>query len=276
MKSYQKHLKEKRNSLLFVFLLLILVGCGKKETKEEYVARVNKVVLTESRLDSLMFDNKYKNKFQEEIIREWVESEILFQQAVELDFDKNSDYRNLVELAKKEIAVAYLLNRVINNTPIDYGNYDIENYFWENKKDYILKDDAYSLNIAVFTEQAKAFDFRKETLKSNWNYAASLFEKESSLTEIQTKTLYYNYEIQPIKRLRVIKNQAKDEIGIVLEEEPGRFVVVQVVDKFYKKEIPSFEYVENIVIERYLREKKHELFQEYLDNLYSKYDVEIK
>jgi hypothetical protein len=253
-----------------------LVGCGKKETKEEYVARVNKVVLTESRLDSLMFDNKYKNKFQEEIIREWVESEILFQQAVELDFDKNSDYRNLVELAKKEIAVAYLLNRVINNTPIDYGNYDIENYFWENKKDYILKDDAYSLNIAVFTEQAKAFDFRKETLKSNWNYAASLFEKESSLTEIQTKTLYYNYEIQPIKRLRVIKNQAKDEIGIVLEEEPGRFVVVQVVDKFYKKEIPSFEYVENIVIERYLREKKHELFQEYLDNLYSKYDVEIK
>ena len=36
------------------------------------------------------------------------------------------------------------------------------------------------------------------------------------------------------------------------------------------------ENIENIVVERYLTEKRQELFQEYLDNLYSKYDVEIK
>ncbi len=276
MMNYQKLLKEKRNSLFILSLLIIVAGCEKKEIKEEYVARVNKAVLTQTQLNSFMVDKKFKNKFKEEVIREWVESEILFQQAVELEFDRNEEFKNLIDLAKREIAIAYMLNKVINSAPLEYNNYEIENYFVENQKDYILRDDAYSLNIAMFSKPETAFEFRKEVLRSNWNYASSLFEEESNLVKISSKAFFYDYEIQPVKRLRTIKNQLRDEISIVLEEEPGTFTVVQVVDKFYRNQIPLFEYVEELVVERYLTEKRQELFQEYLDNLYSKYDVEIK
>ncbi len=276
MMNYQKLLREKRNSIAIISFLILLVSCEKKEIKEEYVARVNDAVLTESQLDSLLIDERFEKKFREEVIRNWVESEVILQQAIELEFDKEEEYKKLIELAKRQIAVAYLINKVIKNTPIEYNNYEVEKYFSNNRKDYVLRDDAYSLNIVVFSDSEVAFNFRKEALKTNWNYALSIFEDEESLIKSISKKFYYDYEIQPVKRLRVIKHQKIGEISIALEEEPGKFAVVQVLDRFRKNQIPRFEFIEDLVIERYLVEKKQELFHNYMDDLYSKYDVEIK
>ena len=66
------------------------------------------------------------------------------------------------------------------------------------------------------------------------------------------------------------------EISVVIETEENKFAVMQLEEKFNKGIIPPFEVIKEKVKERYQVIKNKEFIQNYIEELISDYDVEIK
>ena len=82
--------------------------------------------------------------------------------------------------------------------------------------------------------------------------------------------------IYPSQLSRIIKDFYPEEISIVISEKPGYYSVVQLMDKYGKESIPPFEIIKSEVEKRFIAEKKQILVEEFLKDLYSKNEIEIK
>jgi hypothetical protein len=82
--------------------------------------------------------------------------------------------------------------------------------------------------------------------------------------------------IYPMQLSRIVKDFYPEEISIVITEKPGYYSVVQLLGKYGKQSIPPFEIIKPTVEKRFLAEKKKLLVEEYLRDLYSQNEIEIK
>jgi hypothetical protein len=73
-----------------------------------------------------------------------------------------------------------------------------------------------------------------------------------------------------------MKDFYPEEISIVIPEKPGYYSVVQLLIKYGKESIPPFETVKSEVEKRFLAEKRQQMVEEYLKDLYTQYEIEIK
>ena len=68
----------------------------------------------------------------------------------------------------------------------------------------------------------------------------------------------------------------EDEISLVIQKEQSIFTVVQKVKEVSRNTIPEFDLVKDEVEQIYYYEKQKEIYNDYLEKLYSKYKVELK
>jgi len=59
----------------------MITGCGKESPKGDFIARVNKSYLTKENLNSVSDSVKTNKLYSSEVIRNWVNRELLFQMA---------------------------------------------------------------------------------------------------------------------------------------------------------------------------------------------------
>ncbi len=83
-------------------------------------------------------------------------------------------------------------------------------------------------------------------------------------------------DIYPISLLRIIKDINPQEISIVITENTGYYSIVQLLDRYSKDSVLPFEQIKNEVQKRFVAEKRTELIENYLKELYSKNEIEIK
>ena len=83
MMNCEKHLiKTITNTILFCGLL-VFTGCSKEIRKDDYLARVNESYLTREEFASLVDTSNLSLEQKDQIIKNWVYNEMLFQKAVE-------------------------------------------------------------------------------------------------------------------------------------------------------------------------------------------------
>ena len=85
----------------------------------------------------------------------------------------------------------------------------------------------------------------------------------------------FEYKVQPVSVLRVVRELYPSEISIVLHTDGGRFTVVQLIQKFDKGSLPPFDLIKNEVKNVYLVQKKELTVKNYIKELYSKNDIEV-
>ena len=97
-----KHLKIflKRNRCTF-----LIGGCSKAPEKKDYVARVNNEFLTREELNNKLKTPGNENFYKNEIIRNWINKELLYQKALKEGIADDSTYISLIEDSKKELAL---------------------------------------------------------------------------------------------------------------------------------------------------------------------------
>ncbi len=260
---------------IILFALLNFTGCSKAPEKKEYVARVNDKYLTQEELDNMLGSSENKNFYKNEIIRNWINNELLYQKAVKEGITNDNEYKNLVENSKKELAVTLLLNKIYADEKESIDSKEVEEYYEQNQSDFKAFYDAYVINLIRFNNEDKAIKFRSTLIENDWNRALNVFKGDSSIISTSAKHIYYDYELQPPVLARIVKELNVNETSIVFNDEPGAFSVVQLVSEFPKGSQLPFEFVKEEVEDRLLANKKDELIKHYIKELYSENNIEI-
>jgi hypothetical protein len=273
-----KKLSEVINNKFGIILLaaVILYGCGKEEPKKNFIARVDETYLTKKELSVDIDTAKLQESHKNEYIRNWIETELLYKEAIKEDIPEEDVFKRITEKSQKELAGALLLQKFFDEHEIEYKQQDLLDYFNSHKDEFKLFFDSFLYNSITFNDEDKAILFRSTLLESDWNRTSNVFSGDSSIINEKTNILQYDYQIQPVVLLDVIKELLPNEVSIVLNLEPNQYTVVQIVKKFSKGEIPDYDIIKKIVIDRFLTIKREELLQDFLRQLYLKYRVEIK
>ena len=185
------------------------------------------------------------------------------------------DYKRLVQNSGKELAGALLLDSYISSVKINFEQRDLINYFNENSNDFKLADNSYLLNIIHFSNEDRAVEFRSLVLDSDWQKAMNIFYGDSAILNSRNEVLLKEQNISSIKVLRVVKGLHPLEISIVISDREGYYTVVQVLKKFSIGSIPPYNAIMQDVEKRYLAEKRKELLENYIKELYSENEIEV-
>ncbi len=275
MKSWTKHIKI-NHKLLIAIVFFILVSCEKNDIKNEVViAQVGNSKLNEKELDSFLSDNMDVTKYKKEFVKNWIETEVLNQVAVEQNLLNQDNYYKILSNTKKELAAVIAIREFLKKKKINFSNEELLSFFKKTKNDYKNSSKIYVVNIISFNNEAKAINFRNKGIQIGWDKAVNLFKNDSSVIEIGINKVYQDFHIQSKVLSRILKGQYLNEISPVIKTELNNFVVVQQIDKIDKNSIPKFKYLKDKVRERYLMLKQKELVRFFIDSLITEKKVKI-
>ena len=276
MMNCEAHLNKTLTKILFLFGVLVFAACSKEQKKDDFVARVNESYLTREDFASLADTANLNSAQKEQLIKNWIYQEVLFQAADKEGITTREDYLNIVNKSSNELAAAMLIDDYVSKEKINYSDEDLIDYYESNKNYFRLNTDAYLINKVTFNNEDNAIKFRSLALDSEWKKAVSAFVNDSSLIINTESDLVEESNIYPVQLSRIIKDFYPGEISIVITNKPGYYSIVQLLNKLGKESVPPFEIVKTKVEKRFLAEKKKELVEEYLKNLYSQNEIEIK
>ncbi len=276
MMNCEKHLNKTITKIFFLFGVLAFAACTKEQKKDDFIARVNDSYLTREEFSSLVDTTNLSTTQKDQVIKNWIYQEILYQKASKQGITKREDYKNILKKSSYELAAAMLIEDYLSGEETNYSDDDLKNYFEQNKNYFRAASDLYLLNKVAFSSEEKAIKFRTLALESDWKKSVNVFSSDSTMLKNSASDLIEENNIYPAQLSRIIKEFYPEEISIVITEKPGYYSIVQLLSKFGKESIPPFEIIKSKIEKRFLAEKKKMLVEEYLKELYSKNEIEIK
>lgn len=264
-----------RISFLSSLTAIIFLACNKTPEKKEYVARVNDSYLTEEEI--IEADSLFKNSFsRNELVKRWVDNELLYQEAVRLDITDEEEYRRIINDSRKELAVSLLVNKYLNENLIKPGDREIEEFYDKHKDKFKASEDIYVYNTASFSSENAAIKFRVKAVETNWEKTIeSVLDDKTLITHSNARAASIN-EIYPIQLINLIKELNPGELSIVLEENLSKYSLIQLMQIICKHAVPPLEIIKDKVEARYVSEIREKMLSEYLKQLHSNNKIEIK
>lgn len=272
----EKLLSLKITRIIFLFSILFFTNCSKETKKEDYIARVNKTYLTREEFTSLVDTTNLTGIEKEQIIKSWIYRELLFQKAKEEGIVDQDDYKNVLKKSSQELAAAMLLNNYVSSEEIELSDSELLEYYERNKNSFQLSSDSYLINKISFNTEDKTIKFRSLAIESDWVKAANVFGDDTSMLRSINAELIEEKNLYPYQLMKIAKDIYPQEISIVITENAQYYSIVQILGKFPKGSIPKFEIIRQKIETRLLAEKKKQLIDYYLKELYSNNDIEIK
>ena len=118
MMNCEKHLNKTLTKILFLFGVLVFAACSKEQKKDDFVARVNDSYLTREDFASLVDTANLNSAQKEQLIKDWIYQEILFQAAEKEGITNREDYLKIVNKSSNELAAAMLIDDYVSTEEI--------------------------------------------------------------------------------------------------------------------------------------------------------------
>lgn len=277
MMNLAKHSNRQINIAVVLCLVFFSAfGCSKEEKSDKFVIKVNDAVLTEEQIKLALSEKRNNGKLRAEFIQDWIEKEILFQEAVKNGILEEKEFNSIMEQSKKELAASMFIKKLLDQEDTEPSEDEIQKYFANNKDDFKLNDDMFRVNIVYFDDFDKAVQFRNTVIETSWKNGLNMYQNLSSIIAVEGDQLISRYQLQPLTFLRSVSALQKDEISLVIETEPAKFAVVQLLEKIGKNFFPPLEVVKEEVKTRLTIIKKKEILKKYIDKLIADHNLEIK
>ncbi|MEJ2614320.1 MAG: hypothetical protein P8Z35_05155, partial [Ignavibacteriaceae bacterium] len=192
--------------------MIDLEACKKEVPGKKYIAKVNDSYLTEDELDS-MYNVDSGIQYKDEIIRNWINRELLFQEAKKQGILNDKNFNRILDDSKKELAASFLIKNFINKEKIPVNPAELEKYYNVNPDEFKLLYDSYLLNEIVFNNEDDALKFRAEALGRNWDDAYQDIKNDTAVYSEKSRELLFEYKVQPVSVLRVVRELYPSEIS---------------------------------------------------------------
>ncbi|HSL89816.1 MAG TPA: peptidylprolyl isomerase [Ignavibacteriaceae bacterium] len=276
MISCKKHLRPQITKLFILFAVVTFSACERESEEIVYVAKVNNSFLTREEFASLVDTSTASELKKNEVIRNWIHREVLFQTAEREGILKDKKFNQTLSQSARELAGAMLLEKFLSEDNYLPDSKDLKNYFEVNKNDFRVVADAFIINLADFLDEEKAIRFRNIAVESDWEKALSQFSNDQAIVNQISNKLYLSYQINPTSLARIVNELYPKEISIVISTKPGYYSVAQLIEKIETGSTPAFENIQDEVVNRVKAIRRQTLVDEYLKQLYSKSNIEIK
>jgi hypothetical protein len=260
----------------FAAAAAVFSGCGKDESKAEYIAKVNDTYLTSKELAEMTDTMNINRFYRNEIVRSWINRELLYQEAMKEGILDQEKYDRIVTSSKKELAASLLVSRFLDKTQVNFGEEDIEEYYNRNVDEFELLNNGYLVNEAEFLNEEEAIKFRNSVIEKNWEDALSEIENDSLLVYEKNRSFLYEYEINPPELSRILKELNTGELSVIINKGDSSFYFVQLLGNYTEGTIPPLDIIKEEVEKRYLVKKRKEALDQFIKELYTNNEIKIR
>lgn len=272
MKSLTKHLNS-----AFIIILFSLNSCWNDDeaerNKKVAIAVIDDSVYTFKDFQNYFNDSVKSMKGKAELLKEMIDKEVLFKAAREDSLYESTEYSELVERAKKEIAIALFLNKQLRNINREIKENELRSYYDSKREEFRVEEDTYLVNYIDTEDPALAAEFQTAIINLGWDKAFQRFGNKVKWS-IRNKLLTLE-EVEPEYLKTMIENLTPGESSIATESGYNNYFVAQLVKKYTRDEVPEFEYLKDKIKHRVVLIKEKQFYNTALNDLYNKYKVEI-
>jgi uncharacterized protein (UPF0297 family) len=276
MISCKKHLRPRITKVFILFVIVTFSSCQKESEEVVYVAKVNNSFLTREEFASLVDTSTASELKKNDVIRDWIHREVLFQRAEREGILNDKKFNQILSQSVRELAGAMLIEKLLSEDNYSPDSKDLKSYFDVNKNEFRVVADAYIINLTDFLDEEKAIRFRNIAVESDWKKALSQFSNDPAIVNQISNKLFLSYQINPASLARIVKELYPKEISIVISTKPGYYSVAQLIEKIETGSTPAFENIQDEVVNRVKAIRRQTLIDEFLKQLYSKSNIEIK
>ncbi|MBD3378267.1 hypothetical protein GF406_24775 [candidate division KSB1 bacterium] len=152
--------------LLFSVIISICVLSCSREAKDEspVIAQVGSKELTLNELENYLPTDSTLELSQvqiEQFVQRWIESELVYQEALSQDFDKDPEIQKELYRVQKDLIVSTFLEQLLKGQQA-VTEQEIEEYYEQKSEDFIRTLDFYHLNLIVLESLREANRVRNE------------------------------------------------------------------------------------------------------------------
>ena len=265
-----------------VFLCLVLmVGCGKKDSSQRAVARIDDRTLTMGDVRARMDSSRGVTPAQVgEFARRWINDEILYREAISRGLEKKESVRAQLEEAQRQLAInALLQDEVYTEKSAESTPEEIARYYTLYNKDFTLSTDVALVSYVLFKDRDAANSFRTNVLKgTSWAQGVQkvLADSQQRVTVVaRMDSVYFSQStLLPVELWRVASAATKPEPSFPVRTNEGFYVLI--VWKIARMgQVPDLPYVEQDIRSRLTIERRRHALEALLETLRTKHAVEL-
>lgn len=258
--------------------LILMQSCAKQPSQAPFIARVDQEVLTEKDLAASLDTLHHTPGQQRELISDWVDNELLYQEARRRGLEKNDQLRHEIEAATRKLVIGRLLDQELYQEE-NVSDDEIVALYNGGGEALRLREDVVNASYALFSDRDAANSFRARLVRgTQWNLAVEEVSKDSLLKShlLQTATRQYftQSNLYPAELWRLAKNLGKDEVSFAVKTDAGYYILVTHSIK-KQGEFPDLEYIRNELRNRILIERRRMRYEKLLSELRTKHTVEV-
>lgn len=258
-----------------VVLWLIIIQCNSSK-QENVVARVGKSTLTLEELKENLPD-AYSEQITKDqninYVKQWIDRELLFQEAVNQKIDKDPIIKKRLEKMKEDLLAAELLNRYSMQIHPDSINDSIVNkYYKKNLSQFVREKESVKYIDIAIDDSKKAWEVYSTLSKDNFVTLASKYSKTPTFDS--SNIPYTAIENIPAEIRQSISSLHINSISTPIKTLDG-YHIINIIDIREKGELCSFSEVRGEIINQLVTINKKILIEKLLSDLRIKNSVEF-
>ena len=270
-------------SVLTISILLATAtsSCIRKSQTGAFVARVNNEYLTPQKVkESVDTSTTIGGPQVRDLVTQWVNSALLYEEAKSRGFDRSSEVNQTVEDIKRRLVIDRLIEaEVYSDQSLQPTEREVNEYYNQHKPEYLLTEGVARIQYVVFSNRDAAAAFRSQVVKGNpWRDVLQNFTQDSSLTAtlIERADSFYVRQSAPSSKdlwkiatpLRVGETSpnVKGDLG---------YYIVSSLGMQSKGDIAELPLVAVEIQDRVLMEKRQKALEQLLERLRKKHTVQI-
>jgi len=205
------------------------------------------------------------------VLDQMISEKLLIQEAKNMGLEEDDDVLEQIKKMTEQILVQFLIEREILDK-IKLNDEEVLEYYEQNKDSFTEKEQVYLYNILLETEE-EAQDVL-EQLKAGGDFSEIAIEKSAGPSAAQGGDLGYLSKGTMIPEIEeVIFALEVEELSKVIKTDFG-FHILKITEK-KPETIKTLEEVKEDIIQTLLPDKQKEAFENLLEELKSKSEIEI-
>ncbi|MBN1560078.1 peptidyl-prolyl cis-trans isomerase [candidate division KSB1 bacterium] len=272
--------KVRVHGILFFAVILTIVSCSNRDGAMEdspVVASSGNATLHLDEIRAILNSNPglQLSKIQlQNYVQRWSEKELIYQQALVEQFDKNpAVQKKIYELNKDFIVAAYLQEKIDSNLSVSES--EILLYYNENAEEFVRDKDFYNIQLMLLKSATEAYEIRGK-IAAGEDFAT--LAKESSIDaskESSGNMGWITPDRLPEQIARRLAGLSLNTVSTPIYTSLGYYLVL-VRDIREKGKVQELEEVRDIIEWRVKARNREDSYKELLSQLNEEAKIDIK
>jgi parvulin-like peptidyl-prolyl isomerase len=264
----------------YAFFLLVLapIACAEEKQPNDFVARLGSSYLLREDLDRVLAAlpaAQDSADARNQIVEQWITSELLYQEAQRRDLRDDEHVRRLLEESERSVLVNALLTTIYEENPVSPTPAELQAYFEQNREQLRTRETFVRIRYLDASTRAEAEEARRLVQRtppserdSVWIRVVDRFALSPQTTEAISDNYY------PESRLFAEKPIVKNAIARLLDgqtapviEDDSLFHIIQLVERVPPRTIPRPEWVEDELVRRLAIQARKQLYSRQVQRL---------